>query len=73
MKYTYKSVANVYEVTSQCSTCSKNGLSKQTIVHNNDIVTNPFKTHDEAMPVGWYSSPLGIYCSKECYLKSKEN
>lgn len=59
-----KIVAFIYEHTELCSTCAKEGQRIQERVTIGDV-TRPY--FDRAnIPVGWYSTYEGVYCSEEC-------
>ena len=73
MKQTYKTrtvdMIIVYEHTQLCYTCGKGGQTSIEHVHLHGVSRPKFCRAD--IPVGWVSSYTGVYCSEECFGRSR--
>lgn len=63
-----KIIAFVYEHVQLCKICGKEGQRMNETVYLSQP-SNP-KFDNNNIPVGWCSSPYGVYCSEKCYIKS---
>ncbi|AKG07792.1 hypothetical protein AAX06_06060 [Moraxella bovoculi] len=66
-----KIIALVYEHVQLCATCGKEGQRIKETVYLY-APSNP-KFDNNNIPVGWYSSTHGVYCSEKCFKQSISN
>lgn len=72
MQTKIKLIGQVWLVQQCCSACGKVAQQREEVTYGLEVPKPKFDNNN--IPVGWYSTFNGVYCSKECFnLRDKHN
>lgn len=58
-------IRQVWLVQQCCSACGKVAQQYEEVTYGQEVPKAKFNNNN--IPVGWYSTPDGVYCSKACF------